>query len=179
LTPVGYFALTFAFHVLGGAIDQPHPLYVKGNWLSHRLEQSPDVALSFAILMAILVPLDLGLQSLYRPGMPKDVAFGPRLFQLRSWITRSPAPLIVTVGFLLLAGYYTTTVLEVWREEIGAGGLVWPGERVFVSCLLAWGILWVADCTARPHHGTLVALVGYLFVGLLLLTQLGSRIIRE
>jgi hypothetical protein len=178
LTPVGYFALTFAFHVLGGAIDQPHPRYVKGNWLSHRLEQSPGVALSFAILMAILVPLDLRLQSVYSPGTPKDLAFGPRLFQLRSWITKYPARFIVIVGFVLLAGYYTSTVLEVWRAKIRAGGLVWPGEQVFVSCLWAWGILWVADCTARPHRGTLAAAAGYLF-NVVLITPLGSYMICE
>jgi hypothetical protein len=64
-------------------------------------------------------------------------------------------------GFLLLAVYYARTIIDVWDAERVAG-LVWPPERVWFTCQMTWGLLWVADCFTRKNYGTLVAAGGLL-----------------
>ncbi|HEV3005448.1 MAG TPA: hypothetical protein VGX78_13365 [Pirellulales bacterium] len=46
-----YFGVTFAFHILAGAIDQPHPVYAEGNWFTHRVGESAFFGIVVAVVM--------------------------------------------------------------------------------------------------------------------------------
>ena len=53
--------------------------------------------------------------------------------------------------------------MELYFSRIGCG-LVWPPERVWFTCLAAWGLFWLADCVARRRQGTILAAAGFLIV---------------
>ncbi len=73
-----------------------------------------------------------------------------------------------THGSLLLIVYYVRTMIDIWNAERVAG-LVWPPERVWFTCQISWGLLWVADCLTRKNYGTLVAAGGFLGATFLIL----------
>ena len=180
LMPTLYFALGFGFHVLGGAIDQPHPLYVDGgDWFTKRFDRSIQTGVLLAILIGVLIPIDLIAQHLRRGASPKDLAYFPRPGGIVRclWVMR--ARLTLVAGFLLLVGYFVGTELELQLHKMGAGGLVWPPERVLFTCLVAWGLLWIADCLARPDNGTVVAAMGFLLMSLLCSPGYYGAILRE
>jgi hypothetical protein len=88
-----------------------------------------------------------------------------------------PVRLILIIGGLLVVGWYAGSVVAVWSAYQSPGGLVWPPKRVFAICQCVWGLLWVADCTSRPHRGTIVAAIGYLCMTLLLAAP--GEVLRE
>jgi hypothetical protein len=166
LTPLLYFALGFGLAVLGGAIDQPHPLYVQGNWFTHRIGRSVEGGAWLAVVMAVLVGLDLIAQRA-RGVAREDVAYYPRLGGLRRCLSAMPARIVLVAGLLALAGWFVHTELELRVVEMFAGGMVWPPERVVAAGLVVWGLLWLADCLARPDGGTIVAATGFLLLALI------------
>lgn len=179
LTPVLYFALGFGMHLLGGAVDQPHPEYLEGNWFTHRVGSSAQYGVALAVVMAVLVLVDLAAQYARRRQGPVDLAYYPRPGGIRRCFAVVPARLTLVAGFLLLAGFFASTELELRAVEMGAGGWVWPPERVFFVCLVAWGVLWLADCLPRPGYGTVVAASGFLLLVLLCKDAYYGGMLRE
>ena len=170
-TPILYGGLTFAFFLFGEAIDQPHPEYLDGNWLTHGAAEGSQFAPIIAIGVLIMIAIDAAVQG----SGPRDRAYYPRLGSICLGLLH--VRLILIIGGLLIVGYYATTVIEVWSANQLPGGWVWPPKRVFEACQFLWGLLWLADCASRPKRGTMAAAIGYLFVMLLLPT--GGGVLRE
>lgn len=160
-TPILYGGLVFAFFIFGEAIDQPHPAYLDGsNWLTHGVANGGQFIPFVAAGMLIVVVID----SLIQKSRPRDCAYYPRLANIWCGLGLLHVRLILIIGGLLIFGYYATTVVEVWSARQHAGGWVWPPKRVFESCHLLWGLLWLADCASRPNRSTMAAAIGYILV---------------
>lgn len=176
--PPLYFVLTAAAHLLGGVIDQPHPQYQEGTWLTHRLEQSIDWASCIAVAIMVLVPLDLMGQYAQKCDTRMNVTYYPNPLNLSRWWSTKSARITLVAGVLLLAGYYASTVIAMTGARMGSDGIIWPPERVFLCIMWGWGIIWLADCFTRPGYATMVAAVGYLCF-MLLIAPSGLGILRE
>jgi hypothetical protein len=172
-TPILYGCLAFAFYLFGEAIDQPHPVYAEGNWLTRGAAQGIAFFPFAAVGMLILVAIDSAVQRSH----PRDSAYYPRLINL--WRGSLHVRLFLIVGGALILGYYAMTVVEVWSSAQHPSGWQWPPERVFVVCNLLWGLLWLADCASRPRCGTITAAIGYVCLALLILLPLGFGVLRE
>ncbi len=171
--PILYGGLTFIFFIFGEAIDQPHPDYAEGNWLTHGVAEGIPLVVLAAIAMLILV----GIDALIQRSRPRDAAYYPQLSNL--WHGPLYVRLILIIGGALILGYYGMTVVEVWSSCQRPCGCVWPAKRVFVVCNLLWGLLWLADCASRPRCGTIMAAVGYVCLATLILLPLGFGVLRE
>ncbi len=172
--PVLYCALPFVFYILGEAIDQPHPEYAEGNWLTRGVAAAGEFTLPIAVVMSVLVGIDAAMQR----NRPRDNAYYPRLSSLRHGLDLLHVRLILIVGGTIIVGYYAMTVVEVWSSHQRQCGWVWPPKRVFDTCNFLWGLLWLADCASRPRRGTMVAAIGYLLLSLLMLPS-GFGVLRE
>ena len=175
IIPTFYFCITFAFYFLGETIEQPHPTYVRGNWITHNLAPAFAISIVTAIIILALIPFDYAFQS----ERPPDVAFYPKYSSLFTNTAHTPARLMAIVGLGAVLGYYSTTVIEVWSNEQFPGGWVWPPKRVFVTCNLIWAVFWIADCVYRPNRGTMVAAIGYVLITLIFILPMGSGVLRE
>lgn len=173
--PIVYAALGFIFYVFGGVIDQPHPTYAQGTWLTYRIEEAEQVAPLSAVVALVFVLVDRMIQ----PTRPRDGAYYPRLGHLWRGLSSVETRLMLIVGISLVAAYYTLTVIEVWSSQQTRCGLIWPPERVFVSCHLLWGVLWITDCTNRPRGGTMVAASLFIVFALVLCLLMGFGVVRE
>ena len=175
-----YFAISAMFHFLGGAIDQPHPVYENGNWVTQRMPQLIQWSAMLAIVMFILVCIDLAIQHCSSQAMTKDLAFFPRFWKVHEFLKPLGGRLLLISCAGLLALYWGQSLIAVWTWREINSGWVWPPERFFVTCLLAWGLLWIIDCFSRPRHTTIFAAVGLtLFTLLFLLPIIGVGILRE
>jgi len=176
LTPVLYCALAFAFFLFGEAIDQPHPEYAEGDWLTRGLAHSLQIAPLIAAAMLLLIALDAAAQI----GRPKDPAYYPRLASFWHSLHSLGPRLLLIIGASLVVGYYADSVISVWSANQLAGGWVWPPKRVFVTCHLLWGLFWLVDCASRPGGGTIGVAIGFLCMVLfLLMPLLGFEVVRE
>ena len=173
-TPILYGGLAFAFFVFGETIDQPHPDYAEGNWLTRGATSGIAFFLFAAVAMLIVVAIDAAVQR----GRPRDCAYYPRLSQLSRGLDCLHVRLILIIGGTLIVGYYAMTVVEVWSSAQRPSGWQWPPKRVFLACHFLWGLLWLADCASRPRRGTMVAAIGYLLLSLLML-PMGFGVLRE
>jgi hypothetical protein len=175
-----YFALSAAFHFAGGAIDQPHPIYAEGNWITHRMPELLHWSEAIGIVMFILVSADIAVQHVVHKGKMKDLAYFPRFQRICEFLKPDGSRWILICGAAFLALYWGQSVIEVWRWEQINSGWVWPPERFFVTCLLIWGLVWIADCLSRPRSTTIVAAVGFsVFTLIFVLPVLGTGILRE
>jgi hypothetical protein len=174
-----YFALTFSFHLFGGVIDQPHPTYTEGNWFTRRIEGSFHLASVYAIVMFILVPIDLWCQRAREPVTAEDIAYYPRFNKIPEWVREPTARWTILLAVLFLAFYLASSLIEQSSIEQFAGGWVWPPERVLLSCLLLWGVFWIADCLCRPSCGTIIAAVSFTVFTIIFVAPLGSGFLRE
>jgi hypothetical protein len=177
-----YFAETLAFHILAGAIDQPYTVYAEGNWFTHRIGESAFMGLVVAVAMFVIVSIDLAVQYMEGERSPKNTAYHaylPRIRNIRSWLLSPEARMTIVIGLLCLAAFYASTAIEVFRVRQFAGGLVWPPETLFAVFMLAWGLLWIADCLVRPKHETMIAAILYIMFVLLFVLPSGSGMLRE
>ncbi|HEV3005447.1 MAG TPA: hypothetical protein VGX78_13360 [Pirellulales bacterium] len=111
--------------------------------------------------------------------IPKGTAYFPRIKNARAWLLSPKARMMIVIGLLCLAAYYASAVIEVFRVRQFAGGSVWPPERLFVVFMLAWGLLWIADCLVRPKHETTIAAILFMAFLLSFVLPLGSGMLRE
>jgi hypothetical protein len=173
-TPFLYGALGFAFFIFGEAIDQPHPDYAEGNWLTRGAVGGISFMFLAAMGMLILVTIDAAVQG----SRTADGAYYPRLANLWRGLNLLHVRLILIIGGTLIVGYYAMTVVEVWSSAQRPSGWQWPPKRVFLACHFLWGLLWLADCASRPRLGTMTAAIGYLLLSLLML-PMGFGVLRE
>ncbi len=192
LVPLIYYVVAIGFYLFGGPNDQlPNP-GTFGAWLTYRLVDSAALSNAamwgarFAEAMLILVALDLLVQSRFgfRGLSEADTAYYPRLASLRASLSFRSPWLVLIVGFLALTGYYAMTVARVstvgtdlrlkWLPALifawpwwSVGK--WPPEQIFVCCSLCWGVLWLADCMARPRRGTICAAIGFILAAYFLI----------
>jgi hypothetical protein len=177
--PIIYFLLVSTFSLFGALIDQPHPTYIVGNWLSGELCNCIFRGIVFSVLMLILIATDLAVQHFIYHKSKCDIMFYPQPVNLWNNVSLPRLRLVLIVGGLLLLGYYAHTVIYLWKFQESPGGLIWPSERVFFTCMVGWGILWIADCLARPRFGTGLAAIGFLLGSLLLIQSSTACILRE
>jgi len=176
LVPIGYCGLAFTFFVLGEAIDQPHPIYTGSvTWLSVAIEH----ALRELPLFAIATPFLVGVDAVTQCGRPRDRGYYPRIVNVWRSLAVWKVRWVLIAGGLLLGGMYASTVIDVWSAHHQPHGLIWPPKRVYETCLLFWGLLWLADCVARPRGGTMAAAVGYLCFFVLVVLGRGSYTLVE
>jgi hypothetical protein len=173
--PVLYCTLATIFFLFGEAIDQPHPAFLIGNWVTAALDNFWPVLPIVGIATVILVALDGVVQQ----SRPRDVAYYPRFSNLRTALARFELRLPLVIGLMLVFAYYAFTVVEVWHNQQYPGELYWPPKRVFLTCLFLWEVLWLADCLSRPRHGTIVAAIGYLCFTFFFLLPFGSTSFSE
>ncbi len=179
LIPALYFGLGFGLHLLGGAIDQPHPFYAEGDWFTHRIGGSFRYGFLIGKAMFFIVAADLTLQRLLSRSARLDVAYYPRPFVFfRCW--RFPAArMTLVIGLLLVAYYLADVSLKVWLWGLPPRGWLWPPERVLIAGLFTWGVVWLADCLTRPACATWLAAVCFLCFVLAVVLPMGSQMIRE
>ena len=174
-----YGVLAGAFHFLGGAIDQPHPEYMEGNWITHRLPDSVRWSEVIAAVMFVLVCVDLAVQNFGARAGQKDLVFFPRLHKVHDFWTVDGSRWVLICGGLFFAFYWTLTSIEVWKASLICH-IAWPPERVFISGLLSCGVVWFADCLRRPRRTTIIAAIGLtLYTFVFILPIFGIGVLRE
>jgi hypothetical protein len=167
-------ALAFGFRLFDSAINQPHPDYLSSGsqvtnaWLSRAMTGAAAAAPLTAIVM--LIPIVIHWES--RTSHPRDRAYYPQLANVWRGLGLFRVRLVLIVGGLLVLLYYAHTVIEV-RSAQQHCGLVWPPPRVWISCHLLWGLLWLADSASRPNRGMAKVAVGYLGITFLFLLLFG------
>jgi hypothetical protein len=97
----------------------------------------------------------------------KELAYYPRLQEVRRMVSSVASRLILIVGLLGLLAYWGITMIDIWQAERWARGLLWPPDRVLSVFLLAWGILWLAQARQRPRRATLGAAIGFIIIAIL------------
>lgn len=165
--------IAFAFLLLDAAVNQPHLFYlndrqVRYEWLARALV-SAATALPLTAVVTLL-PVVIHMES--RTSHPRDRAYYPRLANVWRGLGLLRVRLILIVGSVLVLGYYAGTIMEVQSAQ-RVCGIVWPPPRVWISCHLLWGLLWLADCTSRPNRGMVKVAVGYLCIAVLFLLLFG------
>jgi hypothetical protein len=160
--------LEFAFSLFDFQVNQPQRYCspFNGEWLL-RAAVSATAAPLAAIFL--LIPAILHPES--RASAPKDRAYYPRLVKVWRGMGLLHVRLILMIGVLLVVGYYAATEIQVLRSaEWSYCRTAVPGPRVWISCHLLWGVLWLADSASRPNRGMMKVAVGYLcIVGVFLL----------
>jgi len=175
--PLIYFAFGTALYFFGGLVDMPHPTFAEGTWYGRRLADSAVLGLFLSVASIPLFALDQLVQGA-AGRRPKDYTYHPRPSALwRCWLVPESRAILI-IGLLLLAGWFAHSELVLRAVSSGAGGLVWPPERVVGAGLVAWGLLWLADCVRRPAGGTVFAAVLFLFFAVVCLPS-ASDILRE
>lgn len=172
--PLFYCGLQLSFFMFGVAIDQRHPDYVVGHWITVALTHFLPIFSVIGGLALVVVTIDVASQ---KPN-PSSLVYYPQMAGLRSALKRFDIRLLAVISSMLIFCYYTTTVINVWREQQGPS-TVWPPARVAITCGLFWGTFWIADCLNRPKQSTLIAAIVYVGIHLMLLQTLGANIIRE
>jgi hypothetical protein len=167
--------VAFASYIFGEAIDQPHFPYSDDEWFLQAVVQGAVIGAVGLLLMIVIVAIDAATQQ----GQPRDCRYYPRLRNLKLGLRSLNVRLILIIGGFLIAAYYSTTVIEVWSPSRNLPCWLWPPKRIFLSCQLLWGLLWLADCSSRPGRGTVVAAIGFLVLSLLLVPIIGFGVLRQ
>lgn len=173
-----YFVIGVTFHFLG-VLDQPRPEYARGNWITHRLDDSLWYGVVLSGVMSAITLID---QALFRSRYPHDamnVVYRPRFRSAKVWFRDPVTRMLIVAWLLAVAAWYADLAIEVWRIRQFAGGWVWPPERLFAVFLLSWGVLWLVDSLTRPANETILAAVLFLLSVLLLVVPMGYGILRE
>ena len=175
LTPLIVGASTVLFYMFGEFIDQPHPAYEQGNWLTHAIDQSIDYIPMSVVIIAIL----LGIEVVVQYGRNRDpLFFANGIRFVRALASSRHARLLFIVGSVPIVLYFLLTVVEVMSQEERRAGLMWPPKRVFITCLYVWGLYWFIDCWQRPKKGTIAAATGLLLLVCILL-PMSFGVLRE
>jgi len=152
-TPALYLVVSLVFFATGEVADQGG-LFIL------------DV-IHFPIMVALASPVLVFIDTCFQTKLPTDRAYYPRIQNASNVLSSFRSRWVMVIGVAILFGCYATTVVRVIIAEELQGRMVWPPLRIFVTCHLLWGVLWVVDCSSREDRGTIVAAVGYLlFVGL-------------
>lgn len=157
LISLWYFVIVFSFYIFAGAVDQPH---IRG-WLLRRSRDGALVALTCGIAMLLFIGIDLAIQS-RRSGVDADVAYYPRLSTVLQTLSYPRYRMALALGALLLIWYFAKTSVKIWRAHNEAGGLIWPPERLFTCCVVAWGVLWIVGCFGRPRRASMWVAIAFL-----------------
>ena len=177
--PVLYFGLTTGLYIFAGAVDQPHPAYAVGGWLSRRVNESLSWGGLFAALMSVIVLLDAKGQCTSCDSREKDGRYYPRFRGVLRSFSVPRARVVLLIGLSSLFGYYALTAIRLYEIGSYPGGIDWPPERVFFVCMVGWGILWVADCMSRPRPTTLLAAIGFLLCSWFFISPFAWSVLRE
>jgi hypothetical protein len=170
-TAILFYGLDFAFGLFDAAVNQPHPEYIDGGqitnaWVLRAVAGSAAAAPLPAIFL--LIPVAFNFES--PRGRRWGHAYYPQLANVRRGLRLLHVRLILMIGGLLVVGYYAATVIEVSSKRCG---IVCPPERVWISCHLLWGVLWLADCASRPNRDIVKVAIGYLCITALFLLLFG------
>ncbi|MGO9113588.1 MAG: hypothetical protein ACLP9L_30520 [Thermoguttaceae bacterium] len=112
----------------------------------------------------MLIPVAFNFES--PKGRLRGHAYYPQLANVWRGLRLIHVRLILMIGGLLVVGYYAATVIEVSSIRCGT---VFPPERVWISCHLLWGVVWLADCASRPNRDMVKVAIGYLCIAALFL----------
>lgn len=162
VTPLAYFFLTLAFHLFGGIISRPFPVRQVRDVFGSRLNVSLSAALQCAVVMLVVAAIHTAYTAWNGKPSEDDRLYCPRLVGLRAALSRRGPRAVLVVGFLLLFGEYCGTVVQ-WYGIVHRphGSLYWP-EQAFLTCMVGWAILWIADASARPKCATLWPAIAFL-----------------
>ena len=161
LTPLIFVVSTVLFYIFGELIDQPHPTYEQGTWLTHAIDQSMDYIPASVVIIAILMAVDVVVQT----GRTRDPLYFTRADRfVRALLASRQARLLFIVGSVPIVLYFLMTVIEMVSQEERRAGLVWPPKRVFITCCYVWGLYWFIECWQRPKKGTIAAAIGLLIL---------------
>jgi hypothetical protein len=176
-----YFGYVFFAHLFGGLVDQPHPVYATGvSWFLYRIEQSFYTPGFLLLPISLIVAIDMVVAA--TRGIPlnaKQLAYYPRPNDIPGLFSSIGSRLVLSVGFLGLAGYWAFAAIEIWYRKQLPHGLIWPGERVLSVFLMAWGILWVAQSLNRPRKATFGAAVAFMILSVLFAIGVGLGVLVE
>ena len=175
VTAILFYGLTFAFCLLDAAVNQPYPDIISSQEITNAwLARAVAGAALGALLPVSMLLLPVALHLEWRTIRPQDHGYYPRIVNVWRGLGLLRVRLILIVGGVLVFGYYAKTAIEVQSLQ-GVCGIVWPGPRVWISCQLLWGLLWLADSTSRPDRGMVMVAIGYLCITILFLLLVGFR----
>ena len=163
---VGYFAGLFSFAMIGGAVDQPHPDMGQMAWAQWRAMHAMLLACVFTAAVMLAMFLSVMVDRCYR--RPMDLRFYPVAGRFRAMWGTCRSRVVLWAGVLGIVFYLAWTMIEQWRLSQIPHGLLWPPERVFVSVVWLWCIVWLSEAIARPARGAWVAAMLYLVFSLCL-----------
>jgi hypothetical protein len=166
--------LGFVFPLLDAAINQPHPSYIDGPtltnaWLGRAMAGAAIIAPITA--MVLLLPVAAHLES--RSGGSTDRAYYPQLANIWRKLGLVRVRVILLIGGLLVFAYYAATTIHVQAAQ-KVCGMVFPESRVWLSCQVLWGVLWLADCASRPNRGMLKVAIAYLCIAVVLVALMSG-----
>ena len=168
LTPLVYCALVLLFLLFEWAINQPHP-YGR-DWIAAQLcPMLDDGDVQHLVLATVLLAfLDAFVYRLIGREKVRDCRYYPTLRGLRHAVSRWEGRLALAGGCILLVANDAPMAIDVWyNATFYRSGWQWPPPRVFVACLVGWGVAWIADALARPQRRTLYVAIGFLLYAIL------------
>jgi len=175
VTGILFCCLNSVFFLFDAVINQPHYVVVWGHekdieWLTRAVVGSTVTTALTAILL--LPPVAFNFES--PKARLRGHAYYPQLGNIRRGLRLLHVRLILMIGGLLVVGYYTVTVIQVsWPQQ--SGYMLCLPPRVWISCHLLWGLLWLADCASRPNRDMVKVAIGYLCIVALFLLFGGFR----
>ena len=164
-----YFVVTFLFFMVDATINQPHPIYISGTWLTYELPKGLVVSCVSAGVIGVIAAAHMALQWWRRSDADYDFAFYPTIDGILRARQSAGPRLIMIVGATLLAVYFGLTQYDQWLTEQRPHGIAWPAYWMFVILMLSWCVLWIADCLTRPRRGITAAAAIFTFFSLALL----------
>ena len=172
-----YFVVGFLLYLLAEAINQSIVSHRTWKWFGDGIDEYIGAGMVIGLLAFVIVCIDLFMRLVHGTELLQDVAHFPRFWRASDWFRSRSSRTVIVVGSLALAAYYTMFVLEVFRQ--GHGGTVVAPNLLLNVFLLAWGMLWFADCLTRKARGTLPAAISFLLAILVLTAAIPDQIYRE
>jgi hypothetical protein len=144
------------FYLVGVIIDQPHPIFLSwGGWPALAIYEGSRHAGIVAALIAVVVCCDAIRQR-------RDNLFFANARSIFPSMRLPSVRMAIIIGTVPLLLFFGDTVVGMTYAHERPCGLIWPPDRVYLSCLWWWGLLWLVDCWGRPRKGTIGAAIGFL-----------------
>lgn len=170
-----YFALGFTAGLIEGIVEQPHPAYLEPgvSWFSLTIQGSLFLGALLAVPMGIVMFLNtLG-------GTNRDTQYHPQLKGLAGLWRQMDSRWTLILGGILILVYWGFTTISYIHEQSFPVGLIWPPDRIVVTILFSWAVLWRADVLRRPSRQTLLSCNAFMVFTLFFVLMFGFGFTRE
>jgi hypothetical protein len=169
-----YFVVGFTAFLIDKVVGQPHLTFAESGVTWFPL--AVDAALFAGAFLAVPMGITMFLNTL---GKTKgDTSYHPQLKNLRGLWRSAPSRRTLIAGSLLIPTYWAYTAIGFACHRSFSAGIIGP-DRIALTILFSWAILWLADVLRRPTRQTLPSCNVFMVLTIILLLSVGIGFVRE